>query len=501
MGKIFLTSDTHFNHLNILRYESETRPFSSIEEMNEAIIANWNSVVSPEDTVYHLGDFFMGRYDAIEDILDRLNGTIKLIRGNHDTKARLELYKARGIEVKEFSGKAFNNFPKTRRVDRLYISKNITYIPAGNPLNEVREVHYEGTEEEWNNVTICSGNEALLNAKIYCGDYKPTSASGTCGENLTWAFDSDTFTLTISGTGAMDDFYTDYFIDFRDPMDYIYEGNRPWETYKYEIKKIVISDGVTVIGNNAFRLFISLKEVEISNSVTKFNYRAIYDCDNLTDIYYSGTEEEWNSIENNTFENVTIHYNPCIHEYNQTVTTPTCTEQGYTTYTCECGDTYVADYVDAIGHTPSDSIEENYVTPTCTETGNKDVVIYCSACNEEISREVVTLEANGHTPATAVEENYVAPTCTENGSKDVVVYCSVCNEEISRETVIIDATDHADNDGDGYCDTDNALLDPSVECDHTCHKGGISGFIWKIINFFNKLFGLNKTCDCGVAHY
>lgn len=101
MGKIFLTSDTHFNHLNILRYESETRPFSSIEEMNEAIIANWNSVVSPEDTVYHLGDFFMGRYDAIEDILDRLNGTIKLIRGNHDTKPRLEFYKARGIEVKE----------------------------------------------------------------------------------------------------------------------------------------------------------------------------------------------------------------------------------------------------------------------------------------------------------------------------------------------------------------------------------------------------------------
>ena len=106
--------------------------------------------------------------------------------------------------------------------------------------------------------------------------------------------------------------------------------------------------------------------MEISNSVTKFNYRAIYDCDNLTDIYYSGTEEEWNSIENNTFENVTIHYNPCIHEYNQTVTTPTCTEQGFTTYTCECGDSYIDDYVNALGHT-----EEIIpaVAPTCTETG------------------------------------------------------------------------------------------------------------------------------------
>ena len=143
------------------------------------------------------------------------------------------------------------------------------------------------------------------------------------------------------------------------------------------------------------------------------------------------------------------------HNYEAVITAPTCTEQGYTTYTCECGDSYVADITNSIGHTP----------------------------------------------ATAVDENYVAPTCTENGSKDVVIYCSVCNEEISRETETIEATDHADNDGDGYCDADNELLDPSVECNHACHKSNIVGFIWKIINFFNKLFGLNKLCECGVAHY
>ena len=111
------------------------------------------------------------------------------------------------------------------------------------------------------------------------------------------------------------------------------------------------------------------------------------------------------------------------------------------------------------------------------------------------------VNALGHTPANTVEENYVAPTCTENGNKDVVVYCSVCDDELNRETVVLESTGHADNDGDGYCDADNELLDPSVECDHSCHKGGISGFIWKIINFFNKLLGLNNTCSCGVAHY
>jgi calcineurin-like phosphoesterase family protein len=59
MAKVFFTSDTHFNHANIISYCS--RPFSSADEMNREIIARWNAVVGPEDTVYHLGDFAMGR--------------------------------------------------------------------------------------------------------------------------------------------------------------------------------------------------------------------------------------------------------------------------------------------------------------------------------------------------------------------------------------------------------------------------------------------------------
>jgi calcineurin-like phosphoesterase family protein len=70
------------------------------EEMNEAIIERWNSVVSPEDEVYHLGDFFMGQLTGIEPILNRLNGKITLIRGNHDQKNRIKIYEEHGIEVK-----------------------------------------------------------------------------------------------------------------------------------------------------------------------------------------------------------------------------------------------------------------------------------------------------------------------------------------------------------------------------------------------------------------
>ena len=57
---IWFTSDLHFNHKRIIEYEPTTRPFASVEEMNETLIKNWNSVVQPEDTVYVLGDFIMG---------------------------------------------------------------------------------------------------------------------------------------------------------------------------------------------------------------------------------------------------------------------------------------------------------------------------------------------------------------------------------------------------------------------------------------------------------
>lgn len=80
--KIFFTSDTHFGHNNIIRFCN--RPFASAEDMNEAMIENWNSVVGPEDIVFHLGDFGFGSADDMIEIRKRLNGKIYLIIGNHD---------------------------------------------------------------------------------------------------------------------------------------------------------------------------------------------------------------------------------------------------------------------------------------------------------------------------------------------------------------------------------------------------------------------------------
>lgn len=351
------------------------------------------------------------------------------------------------------------------------------------------------------------------------------SDSGTCGDNLTWTYDSSTFTLTISGTGSM--------------YDYKY-NNRPWESYIEDIQTAIVNDGVTAIGEYAFFYCTSINSITLPNTLTTINkdafcgcesltniilpdgvtticeyafshcfslksitipdsvttigteifsncysiesitvdennqhyssdeygvlfnkdkttlihypignaridsttytipdsvttvgdwafgqcqkltsiiipesvttigMGAFYWCDNLADVYYSGTEEQWESIsiggDNYVLYRTNIHYDYCVHSYDAVITAPTCTEQGYTVYTCKCGDNYIDDYVDATGH--------------------------------------------------------------------------------------------SDGDNDGYCDECNEQL-----CDHTCHKSGLAKFFFKFVLFFQKIFGTNKVCECGVAHY
>lgn len=80
---IYFTADTHFDHANIIRFCN--RPFATVEEMNEALIANWNHKVHGNDTVYILGDMFFRTTDP-EPILRQLKGRKHLITGNHDSQ-------------------------------------------------------------------------------------------------------------------------------------------------------------------------------------------------------------------------------------------------------------------------------------------------------------------------------------------------------------------------------------------------------------------------------
>jgi len=79
---VFFTADQHFGHQNIIKHSN--RPFQTVEEMDEVLLANWNGVVKSQDTVYILGDLFFRNNASAEDYLRRLNGKKHLLIGNHD---------------------------------------------------------------------------------------------------------------------------------------------------------------------------------------------------------------------------------------------------------------------------------------------------------------------------------------------------------------------------------------------------------------------------------
>ena len=91
-----------------------------------------------------------------------------------------------------------------------------------------------------------------------------TREPGMCGENLRWSYDGGT--LTISGTGDMDDFE---------------EGMAPWQEYKDSITKVVLSGGVTSVGAYAFTDYDAIEAVEFGNALVAVGYRAFKSCDNI----------------------------------------------------------------------------------------------------------------------------------------------------------------------------------------------------------------------------
>ena len=104
--------------------------------------------------------------------------------------------------------------------------------------------------------------------------------------------------------------------------------------------------------------------------------------------------------------------------------------------------TLPGEVVPAHTHTPGEPVQENVVPASCKAEGSYDEVVYCTGCNEELSREHKTIDKLAHTPGEAVQENVVPASCKAEGSYDEVVYCSECNEELSREHKTIDKLAH-----------------------------------------------------------
>lgn len=99
-------SDTHFQHENILKFSPS--PFKSIEERDETLIDNWNSLVKPGDIVYHLGDVFFGSKESFKKLWSRLKGSKRLIVGNHDD---IEFLSNGGFFKKTYMWRVWNDRP------------------------------------------------------------------------------------------------------------------------------------------------------------------------------------------------------------------------------------------------------------------------------------------------------------------------------------------------------------------------------------------------------
>ncbi len=154
------------------------------------------------------------------------------------------------------------------------------------------------------------------------------NSSGACGDNLAWEFDSSTNVLTVSGNGDMKSFSA---------------SNPPWDSFKAEIESVVIADGITSLGSYAFYEYNSLKDVFISKSVISVGSGAFSGCISLTNVYYSGSEEEWNTIEigsNNTcLTDAKVYFNYTgahICTFNTLAYVQT-EHPHYLVYRCSCG--------------------------------------------------------------------------------------------------------------------------------------------------------------------
>ena len=221
------------------------------------------------------------------------------------------------------------------------------------------------------------------------------------------------------------------------------------------LTSITIPDSVTSIGDYAFFRCSSLESITIPDSVTSIGDSAFYYCDRLENVYYAADSTKWGQIRmgsnNQDLTGATIHYNH-IHNYSllpPTVVAATCTENGYTEYTCIYGETH-REYISALGHDYSRIL--SVVQPTCTAAGYTNAV--CVRCDQK--GRIADIPALGHA---MVILPVVMPRCTQDGLT-AGSYCERCHD-VGVAQKVIPAIGH--NYVNGMC----------LNCDPDCDDNGL----------------------------
>ncbi len=359
--------------------------------------------------------------------------------------------------------------------------------------------------------------------------------SGNCGSNLTWTYDSETYTLTISGTGAMYNYYN--------------SNDIPW--YRYSIKNIVINEGVTTIGALAFCDCKYVTSVSIPNTVTEIGWAAFIECASLPNVtipdsviaidsyaFASCASLTKVSIPNNVSSIGDVAFSGCTSLteitvdsnnkyfsndengilFNKDKTTLVQYPVGNTRTSYKIPDKVITICGYAFGwggHLASVTIPDSVTTigagafGACTNLTSITIPDGVTKIEKEtfamcekiavvtIPKSVKSIALGAFYQCPSLAEVYYSGTEAQWNQIEVDMH----NEPLFYATIHFNHTEHADANDDGVCDECGKLFDLTINCNHNCHKGGVSGFVWKITNFFNRLFRINKVCNCGVAHY
>mgnify|MGYP000043454190 CR=1 FL=1 len=146
MSKVYLISDMHFGHPNIIKYEN--RPFSSVEEMDAAIMNNWNTTVGKDDKVFILGDVSFYNKAKTKEIMENLNGYKTLIIGNHDKARSLTWWKETGIQEVYQYPIIYNEFYILSH-EPVYLSENMPYANIHGHIH-----HLKYADKQFFNVSV-----------------------------------------------------------------------------------------------------------------------------------------------------------------------------------------------------------------------------------------------------------------------------------------------------------------------------------------------------------
>lgn len=225
-------------------------------------------------------------------------------------------------------------------------------------------------------------------------------------------------------------------------VDYIYD-----RTFSNcgKLTSVVIEDSVKYIDTDAFRSCGNLKTISLPKNLKTVQRNAFLNCSNIENVYYEGTDAQWNEITiydgNDCLKNAnkTFLNGGHAHVYNSSVTTePTCTETGVKTYKCYCGNTYT-ESIPATGHIWGKWIVT--VEPTATKEGRK--VRACTVCSEAVEEGSIPKTGHGSLDSVRIYDITLEETTTEKISPLISSYgeisYSIAFASSDKTVVIVDA--------------------------------------------------------------